>query len=309
MPKGKQLTDVEKGQMLVLHNECLSIREIAESISRSKTVVQNVLKNPPAYGSEKRTGRPPKLTLALKRRVIREVSKGEKSANQTRKALDLPVHRSRVQALLKKDTRLQYTKFLSARLSPFHMQQILDWVKKHVTWNDNKWNKVIFSNEKNFNLDGPDGHYYYHDLRKEKKILSRRHQGGGSLMIWFCFSYYGRNNLVIMYGKQDSAKYCTLLNDDLFPFATLSKNHFFVYTKKWVLANDVTVLQWPSLSPDQNSIENLWGILARKVYGNGRHFNDTVELFEAIVDCWQDTDHSILQNLVGSMQRCCIAFL
>ncbi|CDF34225.1 unnamed protein product [Chondrus crispus] len=116
MPKGKQLTDVEKGQILVLHNECLSIREIAESISRSKTVVHNFLKNPPAYGSKKRTERPPKLTPALRRRVFREASKGETSANQIRKALDLPVNRSRVQALLKKDTHLQYTKFLSAPL-------------------------------------------------------------------------------------------------------------------------------------------------------------------------------------------------
>ncbi|CDF36130.1 unnamed protein product [Chondrus crispus] len=139
MSKRKQLTDVIEGQILVLHNECLSVREITESINRTKTVVHNFIKNPAAYGSKRRSGRPPKLTPALKRRVIREVSKGEKSANQIRKALDLSVHRSRVQALLRRDTNLKYIKFINAPvLLPMHMQQSLGWPKNHVTWDDEK---------------------------------------------------------------------------------------------------------------------------------------------------------------------------
>ncbi|GBO31685.1 hypothetical protein AVEN_166392-1 [Araneus ventricosus] len=43
-----------------------------------------------------------------------------------------------------------------------------------------KWD-VIFSDEKKFNLDGPDGfRYFWYDLRKEKEIFSKRTFGGGS---------------------------------------------------------------------------------------------------------------------------------
>jgi hypothetical protein len=36
-----------------------------------------------------------------------------------------------------------------------------------------------------FEIDGLDGNkYYWHDLRKEERVFSKRTQGGGSLMIW-----------------------------------------------------------------------------------------------------------------------------
>uniref|UniRef100_A0A914DN91 Uncharacterized protein n=1 Tax=Acrobeloides nanus TaxID=290746 RepID=A0A914DN91_9BILA len=48
---------------------------------------------------------------------------------------------------------------------------------------------VIWSDEKKFNLDGPDGsRYYWHDPRKEKHVFSRRNFGGGNMMVWAAFS-------------------------------------------------------------------------------------------------------------------------
>ena len=53
--------------------------------------------------------------------------------------------------------------------------------------------RQFFSDEKKFNLDGPDGfRYYWHDLRKEPK--SKRVQGGGNVMAWDAFSSLGNTN-------------------------------------------------------------------------------------------------------------------
>ncbi|CAF4635902.1 unnamed protein product, partial [Rotaria sp. Silwood2] len=72
----------------------------------------------------------------------------------------------------------------SPALTTTHKDLQLTWAKYHMTWN-NEWNKVIWSDEKKFNLDGPDGFsYYWYDLRKEEEIFSTRVQGGGSVMIW-----------------------------------------------------------------------------------------------------------------------------
>ncbi|GBN12430.1 hypothetical protein AVEN_101831-1 [Araneus ventricosus] len=71
-------------------------------------------------------------------------------------------------------------------LKAIHKQRRVDWAKYHQTRKD-QWHCVIFSDEKKFNLDGPgDLAFYWHGIRKEEEIFSKRQQGGGSLMVSPC---------------------------------------------------------------------------------------------------------------------------
>lgn len=59
-------------------------------------------------------------------------------------------------------------------LSEQHKSVLLVFVEKHIQLKK-KCRKIIFTDEKKFNMDRPDGFaYYYHDLRKEPQLLSRR---------------------------------------------------------------------------------------------------------------------------------------
>ena len=52
-----------------------------------------------------------------------------------------------------------------------------------------EWEKVIYSDDKKFDMDGPDGWCrYWRDFRKDEKHLSRKHTGAGGMMIWAAFS-------------------------------------------------------------------------------------------------------------------------
>ena len=54
--------------------------------------------------------------------------------------------------------------------------------------------------------------------------------------------------------------------------------HVSNYSKTWIKNNQIKILDWPAYSPDLNPIENVWGLLARNVYEDGKQFDVVEEL-------------------------------
>ena len=70
-----------------------------------------------------------------------------------------------------------------------HKVERLHFAKERVHWKK-KWRRVLFSNEKGFNLDGADGfQYYFHNIRKETISAIRLQMGGGSVIVWAGIGY------------------------------------------------------------------------------------------------------------------------
>ena len=74
-------------------------------------------------------------------------------------------------------------------------------------------------------------------------------------------------------------------------------------TIDWLNKNNIKVLKWPSRSPDLNPIENLWEIITRAVYANGKQFSCVTELKDAILLAWENIELETLEKLVGSMSN------
>ena len=72
------------------------------------------------------------------------------------------------------------------------------------------------------------------------------------------------------------------------------------------MENGVVTIEWPSRSPDANPIENLWAVLGRTVYENGRQFDQIDDLKEALTYAWDNMSTDVLRNLAESMTRRCI---
>ncbi|GBN09556.1 hypothetical protein AVEN_121777-1 [Araneus ventricosus] len=83
-----------------------------------------------------------------------------------------------------------------------------------------KWMAVLSSDEKKWNLDGPDENIkYWLDLRKEPRSFFSRQSGGGSVMVRVTFSFNGQVGLAFLDGRQNSPKYIETLENHLMPFA------------------------------------------------------------------------------------------
>lgn len=175
---------------------------------------------------------------------------------------------------------------------------------------------MIFSDEKKFNLDGPDGFaHYWHDLRKEKRYFASRNFGGGSLMVWGAFSGVGKLELAFVSCRMTSQDYVKVLTDHLLPFRQRFRRIKFIFqqdnapihvsnvTMNWFQAKNVDVMSWPARSPDLNPMENVWGIIVRRVYENNRQFETIEELKCEILKAWRELAPNILENLVNSMEN------
>ncbi|CAD6185082.1 unnamed protein product [Caenorhabditis auriculariae] len=72
-------------------------------------------------------------------------------------------------------------------------------------------------------------------------------------------------------------------------------------TLAWFAAKNVVLLDWSACIPDLNPVENLWSVLVRRVYANGKQYTTVNYLKRAIRAEWDGLDKSLLQSLVGSM--------
>lgn len=174
--------------------------------------------------------------------------------------------------------------------------------------------KVIFSDEKKFNCDGPDGYNgYWHDLRKEKVNFSKRNFGGGSLMVWGAFSSHGKLTLGFPSTRMDSSEYQEVLETNLEPYRRKFPRRKFTFqqdnasvhvstsTKQWFATKKIALLEWPACSPDCNPMENMWGVFVRHLYREGRQYETTKSLKVAILSTWNSIDEILIRKLVGSM--------
>ena len=129
----------------------------------------------------------------------------DNQAQDLQNSQDLPITPRRVHQLLHELPNLVYrNRETASALTAKHKMRV-DWVTKKVIWTMEKW-ETMFSDEKKFNLDGPNSFQcYWHDLRKEKQLFSKRLLRGESVVVWGAFSVSWKGDLVVMEGKQNSA--------------------------------------------------------------------------------------------------------
>ncbi len=136
--------------------------------------------------------------------------------------------------------------------------------------------------------------------------------GGGTVLMWGCMSAAGVGELHFIDGIMNSQMYSSILKEKMLPsLRALGRRALFQHdndpkhtskaTVGFLKKNRVKVIQWPSMSPDLNPIEHLWGILKRQVE---HHSPSSIQsLKEVILEEWKKIDLAKCCQLVHSMPR------
>lgn len=132
-------------------------------------------------------------------------------------------------------------------------------------------------------------------------------------MVWGGISALGKLDIAFTSSKMNSTDYQEVLKNNLLPFKRRFRRiplifqqdnasiHASKATKKWLEDNRVNTLTWPACSPDLNPIENIWGIMVRRMYANNRQYRTIAELKNGILEAWNTLDAELINRTVESM--------
>ena len=194
----------------------------------------------------------------------------------------------------------------------------LEFAKRHLNDSQTIRNKILWSDETKIELFGMNARSCVwrrpgtaHHL--ENTIPTVKH-GGGSIMLWGCFSAAGTGRLVGIEGKMNAAMYRDILDENLFQSTVdLRLGRRFIFqqdndpkhtakiSKEWIQNNHVNVLEWPSQSSDLNPIEHLWRDLKMAVHR--RSPSNLMELERICKEEWEKLPKNKCAKLVATYSK------
>lgn len=199
----------------------------------------------------------------------------------------------------------------------------LEFARRHLHWTRHQWENILWSDESKFMLFGSDGATFVR--RPVNTRYSQKYQiptvkhGGGSLMVWGCFSGHGVGPLFRINGIMNKEKYLNILETIMLPYARQKFGRAFTFqqdndpkhtsgvVQQWFKRRRLDLLEWPSQSPDLNPIEHLWEELSRRL--KNRRARNLDEKFVQLQEEWSKIPSSVIDSLIDSMPRRCQAVI
>ena len=139
MPRGKVLSEFERGQIDALKKSNKNVSKMSKLIRKSRKVISKYLRDPKKYGNIRRKPKRYKITPKDHHKLIRLASNSTKSINQLKAELGLSACKETVRKALHKSPHIIRAKILRApNLTPIHKIKRVEFAKLNMgrQWSD-----------------------------------------------------------------------------------------------------------------------------------------------------------------------------
>ena len=176
------------------------------------------------------------------------------------------------------------------------------FAESHLKWTLTDWSKLAFTDEATFESGSIHSKFWQDtNLPKKQIFVNKQHI---NLKVWGAIRLQGVGPIVRIRGMLDGEAHERIINENMLDWLheglTLQQDNapWHSPTRTWLLSEGLSVIQWPSQSPDFNIIENIWGIIKKKLSPDITHED---RLWEEVVKVWNSIDSIILLHLYQSL--------
>lgn len=320
MPKKRELDAYTRKAIIRTKRSGQSADQVAKLFKVCRATVYNTInrfKETQSVESAKRTGRPRKTSAYTDRLIARKVVQNPKiTVDQLKNDLSLTIGLTQIRQRIHEaglyGRVVRRKPFISATNRRKRMAFALKYRYKSLDF----WQNILWTDESKFEFKGSKRRVYVYRRPGQEydndKMQGTVKHGGGSIMVWGCFSWYGVGSFVKIEGTMTALKYIEILEravpESVIGMGIETKfiyqqdndpKHTAKVTQRFFQDNLFKLLEWPPQSPDLNPIEHLWDHLDRALKLTQVPLG--TDFFTSLYDTWTKIDEKVLKKLVESM--------
>lgn len=329
MGKVAETTIEKRSAIITLIKEGKSQREVASQLKISKGCVQRAIERHAQTGlleDKPRSGRPRSTTKQEDLLIVTTSKRNRrKTAPEIRSEINItrnkPLSLTTVKRRLRDAGLFGRVAVRKPLLRPQNKVKRLEWAKRHRDWTEEDFSRVLWSDESKFEVFGTKRRVFVRRSAEQKMLpdcmVPTVKHGGGSVMVWGCFSSSGVGDLTRVSGKMNKEAYKKILEENALISGLRLIGEGFVfqqdndpkhtsrlcqdYLKQREDEEILQVMTWPPQSPDINPIELLWEELDRRV--RDQCPSSESALWNTLQGCWNNIPHETIQKLVARLPR------
>ncbi|GFX34504.1 transposable element Tc1 transposase [Trichonephila clavipes] len=308
MSKSKELSEFDRGSIVGCHLCGKSVREIADILLKPKLSVSDVIVKWKRRGSETAetlNGRPKIFGKRSRRTLKRVVKQNRKSSlveisQEFQSSSGISVSSRAVRQELRNLGFYGRVAAHKPNITPQNANQRLQWCKAHHHWTVDIWKTVLWNDESRFTVWQSDGRVWVWRMPGERFfsdcIVTTVMFGGGSIMVWGCFSWFGLGPLVPVIGDMNSKMHVDIPDNAALPtlWQYFGEGPFLFHQDNCSLHTS---------SPDLNPIEHLWDELERRLRSQPNRPSSLQAFTSAVMDAWKAIPMVTYKKLVENLSK------